>query len=183
MSGTQTTDVVTGDGHERRRSRRKLIFVYGGVLLVAVILLGAYLWNKNINSKPAGDFATLMLKAQQQAYDKRFPQAFDTFDAAVEVAATDDDKVTAYVSEVNTALNAKYFDTAVDRGLKLTDIRETPAFDGMVGDAYAGKGDKTKAVEYYRKAVAYQRSHGSGRSNAGANYYNKKIIELTKETP
>lgn len=146
--------------HTKKSSKKKLVFVIVGVVLVAGLSVGSYLWW----SDSRDDKQTMTPKLPQQKFSDEQLSMYDQYSKLITEKKYDEARALVakmQISELEKQAYYKdidYLSSDKEEELKSYLVKEgTEAFifqDAMnVGDIYAGRGDKANAKKYYEMAI------------------------------
>jgi len=116
-------------------------------------------------------------EATKLVAEKGVGEANRYYDEQVAKESDKNEKVSLLLDKASVAYNAGDFEAALKAAFDADAIRSTSGTLGMIAQSYEGKGDKTKALEYYKKALAaLQKSEITNRQESSLK---SKIEELS----
>jgi tetratricopeptide (TPR) repeat protein len=177
------SSTVAGGGKKSGKPRLKFMWLVVGVILLAGLFGVGFSWLsqqlKQGQSGPAPEEPlTKAQEAQNTALDGDYTKAHEALETALaDPQISNDEKYELVFQQGITYENQKKFDEAIAKYKQAETIKATQAVAEALARTAESKGDKSLAVEYYKKALEripanYPNAEGS------KEFYNYKIKEL-----
>jgi len=172
-----------------KKTIKKLLVVTGGVLVLAAVILGIWVYQSNTNSNDSdtdGSATTGIetvdtVAATHAAVNEAngVEEGLKAYDDAIK-NASNDTTITLNVNKSLYASSKGSLDTAVtaaNEAIAKSDGKDNQAYFAAAV-AYEQKGDYSKALENYKKALEAFNSDTSRTNSSSGAYYQKKITEM-----
>jgi tetratricopeptide (TPR) repeat protein len=142
------------DSRSNKNNRLRLTIIVSVIVLVLIIGAVWFLIQRTQNEASTTtkevQLSDINVAVQQGDIDGSL-QKIETLQSK---ATTDSQKVTLLQTKFNIQSNAGKNEDALETALKLVEIEQTEEVYSTVGLAYEKAGDKQKAIENYKKALA-----------------------------
>lgn len=159
-NGNQT--FIREDKQSKAKALRPKIAKIAIVAIVLLATLGSGIafrwWQLRDQSPPAIPLTENLPEAVAKSQDLAIGGDYEAAQKALaeELATTTDNeaKYSLYLQEGLNSKNAGKYDEAIESYKKAEAVKKTTGLYSAMARAYESKGDKAKAIEYYKKALA-----------------------------
>ena len=153
--------IDTSEPKEASRFRfKKPVIIALVLVLVGVAGSALLLTQRNLNplAKNTDETVDPVMSAYDEATKlantKSIDEANKFYDQQIAGSKNSEEKISLLMDKASIAYNAGDFDTALKAALDADAIKSSAGTLSMIAQSYEGKGDKAKALEYYKKALA-----------------------------
>lgn len=153
--------INTSDETPRLHVTRRMLVVAGIALLVLTAVGGmAYFTKNRIEQKnanieiPKDSVSVASDEASKIAATKNPEEALKYYDSKIADSKDQDEKIQLFLGKSAIAYDAGDFDAAMKAAVEANSLKENSAALDMIARCYEAKGDKTKALEYFKKELA-----------------------------
>ena len=151
-------EVVVFDNPKWRPSKRLLLTVIGGVVVVAAVVTYAIIWHQH--SQKTKNYNAVTKIASDDSLKANFNQALMEYESAVKYASTKDQKEKAYSGAVQAAINSG--DTNTAEQYYNLESHLDPSFAGQdafaMATVYQLNGHKQQSIAQYKVSIQYLQS-------------------------
>ncbi len=170
------SEVVVFDNPKWRPSKRLLLTVIGGVVVVVAVITYAIIWHQH--SQKTKNYNAVTKLASNDSLSGNFNQALMEYESAVKYASTKDQKEKVYSGAVQSAINSG--DTNTAQHYYNLESQLDPAFAGQdafaMATVYQLNGQKQQSIAQYKVSIRYLQGLLSKTSKSQLRaYYNAEI--------